>query len=87
MLDRSPQLWRTFPPIVASRSTKPGTATARQRRYRARLRGDQIVAPVIVGHAVVGMLIDLHWITPADSEDRRAIGRAIAALLAEAARR
>jgi hypothetical protein len=61
-------------------------ATARQARYRARQRADRLVVSVELTLAVVGMLIDLQWLPPAQSEDRAAIAASITALLEDAAR-
>lgn len=60
-------------------------ATARMARYRARLRRGVVVAPVPVALGVIEMLLGLGWLDEAVSEDRQAVGDAIAAVLADAA--
>jgi hypothetical protein len=62
-------------------------ATESTRRYRARLAANTVVAPVEVGLEIIAMLIDLEWLPMSESESRRAIGLAIAALLRDAAGR
>jgi hypothetical protein len=59
-------------------------ANDRTRRYRRRLRRGEIVAPTPVTNPIVGLLLDLHWLEAAQSEDRRAIGKAIFRMLADA---
>jgi hypothetical protein len=78
---------RTRPPpaVGAARLHKRRLANAKRQRYRKRLKADLIVVPVIVTHAVIGLLLDLGWLTEADSEDRSHIGQAIAALLSDTA--
>jgi hypothetical protein len=56
-----------------------------RRRYKARQRRGEAVAPVPYGFSVLHMLIDLNWLQEAESADRRAVGKAIAALLDDAA--
>lgn len=60
-------------------------AAARMARYRARLRRGVVVAPVPVGRSIIEMLLDLGLLDDAVSEDRQAVGDAIAAVLADAA--
>jgi hypothetical protein len=62
-------------------------ATERTRAYRARLAADVVVAPVEVGVEIIAMLISLGWLPVSESESRRGIGAAIAALLRDAAAR
>ena len=62
------------------------TPADRQRTWRARQRAGCIVAPVVVPPVVLGLLLDLNWITPEASENRQAVADAIALVLSEAAR-
>jgi hypothetical protein len=48
-------------------------ATERTRAYRRRLAANAVVAPVEVGHDVIGLLIDLGWLSVSKSESRRGI--------------
>ena len=58
----------------------PGAASRRMARLRDRQRRGE-VAPVTVSTGVVAMLLDTQWLLPAESEDRNAIGRAVARML------
>lgn len=58
---------------------------ARQRRLRQRQRDGVVVAPVDVGPDLVEALIDLQWLSPGVSDNRRAIGDAIGRMLADMA--
>lgn len=61
------------------------SASIRQRRLRERQRAGVVVAPVVVNDLVVEVLIESGWLKPEQSEDRRQIGRAIAAMQIEMA--
>jgi hypothetical protein len=59
---------------------------ARQARYRARLRNGRMAVPVEVDAAILDLLVRTRWLDPASVDDRRAIGRALAAMVADAAK-
>jgi hypothetical protein len=58
----------------------------RTKRYRARLKAGQGIAPVMFTNAIIGLLLDLHWLAEADSEDRERIGKAISRMLEDTAK-
>ena len=62
------------------------TASDRQRAYRRRVRRGEVVVSVPISHSILGLLLDLGWIEPELSEDRRAVAGAIRRVLSEAAR-
>jgi hypothetical protein len=62
-------------------------AAKRQRTWRARRRDGAAVYPVPADALALNFLIDLGWLGESESGDRREVGRAIAALLEDAARR
>jgi hypothetical protein len=64
-------------------SDTPGAV--RSRRHRARQHRGKAVAPVEYDSYVVGLLVRLGWLGGDEVADSREIGRAIAAMLAEAA--
>jgi hypothetical protein len=68
------------------RATAREQATVRTRRYRERRRNGLAIAPVPYDNAIVGMLLDLGWLALGDSENHRAIGAAISAMLNDAAK-
>ena len=53
----------------------------RQQRWRQRQRRCEVVVPVPVTLEVIGVLLDLHWLTIGDSENRARIGNAVSRLL------
>jgi hypothetical protein len=59
---------------------------ARARRHRARRKAGRATYQVEVDAAVLDLLVRLHWIEDRDVTDAAAVSRAIAALLADAAR-
>jgi hypothetical protein len=59
----------------------------RQRAWRARVRAGVVLVPVAVDAAILEFLIQLHWLEEQDAGDKRAVGAAIARLLADTARR
>jgi hypothetical protein len=63
-----------------------GKANRWQADYRARQRNGRIVAPVEADADVVGFLIRTKWLAESDAHDRRAIGRAITAVMKDAAK-
>jgi hypothetical protein len=75
--------------LQRSPSKKPPTVSApaaRKARYRQRLRDCRIVpADFDVGEAEIDLLIRTGWLSERECNDRRQIGRALKAMLAEAA--
>ncbi len=71
---------------LPNRLARPRTPADRQRDYRRRQGKGEVVAPVIVSHAIVELLLNLRWIEAEASEDRRAVADAIRRVLSEAAR-
>jgi hypothetical protein len=59
----------------------------RHARFRARRRAGIAVCQVEFGAPVLDFLIKLRWLDEASAGDRDAVGRAIGALVADAARR
>ncbi len=62
-------------------------AAERQRRYRARLRGDRCLAWAELKYDCIAAMIDRGLVTPEDSRDRRKLGAAVASLLERLMRR
>jgi hypothetical protein len=62
-------------------------ASAATRRYRARLKAGEIIAPTVVTFEIVELLIATGWLPINDSENRNRIGAAISAMLTDAANR
>jgi hypothetical protein len=56
-------------------------------RYRSRLRANEIVAPVVVTHLTIELLISTGWLDIEQSENRNAVGAAISAMVRDAASR
>ena len=63
------------------------TRRDRQRRYRKRRRSGIAVYPVEINGDVVAMLVRLRWLSERDVHDKDTVARAIAALLADTAKR
>jgi hypothetical protein len=61
-------------------------ASARQARYRARSRNGRVVVSVEVDERLLDLLVRLRWLREAAAGDRAAIGRALQAMLRDAAR-
>ena len=83
-------------PSTSGRSTSPGAIRADRhraqkaepwRRYRARVRDGRVVPDSDIGANKISFVIETRWLSESDSADRRAVGCAIAAMLADAARR
>jgi hypothetical protein len=76
---------------MLDRPPRKGTGSVgqaeRTRRYRRRQANGRAVYPVEADGDVVGLLIRLHWLDERDASDKAAVGRAIARMLADAARR
>ncbi len=83
---RGCDLMRLAPDRHATPLEPPRTASDRQRDYRRRLRKGEVVVSVPISHSILGLLLDLGWIEPELSEDRRAVAGAIRRVLTEAAR-
>ena len=62
-------------------------ASSATRRYRARLKAGEIIAPTVVTFAILELLIGTGWLDINDSENRNRIGAAISAMLRDAADR
>ena len=58
-----------------------------QQRYRRRFDDGRFTVTVEIDGAVVEMLIASRWLGPGECDDRKKVATAIAAMLAEAARR
>lgn len=59
----------------------------RHRRFRQRRRDGLACYTITIGAAELEFLIRTHWLLDAEACDRSAVGRAIAAMLSDAARR
>jgi hypothetical protein len=78
---------RAAPEAGTVPSLLPSPGAARQKAWRARRRNGAAVYPVQADAAALNFLIDLGWLSATESADRREVGRAIAALIEDAARR
>lgn len=58
-----------------------------QQRYRRRFDDGRFTVTVEIDGAVVEMLIASRWLGPGECDDREKIAKALAAMVAEAARR
>jgi hypothetical protein len=65
----------------------PPAPRDRHRRFRQRRRAGKAVALVEFDAAVIDLLVRTAWLPPDESHDRDAVGRALAAMVADAARR
>src|SRR5262245_28147255 len=70
--------------VMPSSDPPPGD---RHARYRARQRDGKAVYAVELGAAELDWLIRLQWLAEGEASDRDAVGRAIGAMLQDAARR
>jgi hypothetical protein len=59
----------------------------RQRRYRRRQHDGKVAVTIEVDGEMIELLTRTRWLTEAEADDRAAIGRALAAMLTDAARR
>jgi hypothetical protein len=59
---------------------------AAQRAYRQRQRDGEGIAPVTYTAMIIEFLITTRWLAESDAGDRAAIGKAMSAALAEAAK-
>jgi hypothetical protein len=85
MLERPPRAGTTARTFIGN--SDKVTATARQRRFRRRLRLGLTPVTVEVAAETIAMLIETRWLREADASDKAAIGRAIERMLADVARR
>jgi hypothetical protein len=60
-------------------------ATARQRRYRARLKSGTMPVTVEIDATIVNMLIATEWLAERDAGDRLKIAAALTAMIADTA--
>jgi hypothetical protein len=58
---------------------------AKQRAYRARQKQDLAVYSATISFAVLDALVEWGWLREDEADDRRQVGRAITALLQDAA--
>jgi hypothetical protein len=79
----------TRPPAVRKRKRETTRERRRlaQREYRRRLDAGRITVAVEIDAAVVEMLVASRWLPDGDSADRKQIGKALSAMVAEAAKR
>jgi hypothetical protein len=63
------------------------SGAARQKRYRSRVKHHQRVAPVVYDGEILDLLVTLGWLQERETGDPVQIGKAIAALLSDTARR
>jgi hypothetical protein len=73
-------------PRSSSNTARQKRQRERTCRYRRRLRLGQGIAPVVYDAAIIGLLLDLHWLAEPESEDRQRIGEAITRLLKDTAK-
>jgi hypothetical protein len=66
---------------------RPDPPQDRHRRHRQRVKAGVACAVVEYDAVTVDFLCRTHWLAPSETHDRASIGRAIAALLADSARR
>jgi len=66
---------------------RPDHVPDRHARYRARQRNGKAVYAVELGGEELDWLIKLQWLQECEASEKAAVGRAIGAMLADAARR
>ncbi len=74
------------PPSPTHRERHRRQRRLQQQRHRQRAREGRAVYPVEIGDEVLTMLISFNWLAECDQHDRAAVGRAIAAMLSDAAK-
>jgi hypothetical protein len=84
MLDRPP---RARDGGKRASNLRSGRRASAQRRYRQRQRDGRAVYRVEVDGEVVALLIRTRWLAEADAGDKQAVGRAISAMISDAAKR
>lgn len=72
---------------MLKRLSDPPPPGDRHRRHRARVKAGIAVAPVEFDATVVNFLVRLAWLPPGETHDRASIGRAISAMVSDAAQR
>jgi hypothetical protein len=75
------------PPTADQRAATRERRRLAQRRYRQRLDAGRMTVAVEIDGDVIEMLINSHWLDAGECHDRRKIGMALAAMVAEAAKR
>jgi hypothetical protein len=83
MLDRA----RTRPPERPPPPPRDRTRRDRHRRHRARQRDGKACYQVELGCDELTFLIRTRWLTESEVTDKACVSRALAAMLADAARR
>jgi len=66
---------------------RPDLLPDRFKRFRQRRKAGVAVAPVEYDAAVVDFLVRTHWLPPDELHDRASIGKALSAMVSDAARR
>jgi hypothetical protein len=81
MLDRPPPARRLA--LVDPAAERRAQEAERKRRWRARQKAGGAVLPVPIAdlNALIATVLDLGWLPVQESEDRRAIAKAVGALL------
>ncbi len=82
VLQRQPR-----PASRRERRRRDGTRAERDRRYRRRLARGVMTVMIEIDAAIIDRLVQWHWLEPRDVHERDEIARAIAAMLADAAKR
>ncbi|MET4478825.1 hypothetical protein [Bradyrhizobium sp. F1.13.3] len=80
MLSRPPARYRSSADVRERRRTA-------QQAYRRRLEEGRMSVSVEIDSDVIEMLIASHWLKDGECEDRAKIGKALGAMVAEAAKR
>jgi hypothetical protein len=75
------------PPTADHRAAKRERRRLAQRRYRARFDAGRFTVAVEIDGAVVEMLLATGWLIDGERDDRKKIGMALSAMVAEAAKR
>ena len=65
----------------------PSLRSIQTRNWRARRRNGQACATVLYDGRVLDLLIAGRWLAERDAADRKRVGKAIAAMLADAAKK
>ena len=74
-------------PPIRRQLARRRRATAAQARYRAHLKANEVIAPTVVTHELLELLLGLGWLGWDLSESRQEIGKAITSMLSDAAKR
>ena len=73
--------------VPPKRSRKQLLKLERQRRWKRRARAGLACATVDMTRSMLDLLVQLHWLRESDSASAAAVGRAVAAMWREAAKR